>query len=104
MKRSEMLIIKASVFILNILAILCVDLWLWTLSWCSGVGGLVGLVGFLIGYSVSGGMTIAPRDYWRLPDYEVFRKKLRYGNSICGSTVVAMTVILYIIKAIITGS
>ena len=104
MKRSEMLIIKASVFILNILAILCVDLWLWTLSWCSGVGGLVGLVGFLIGYSVSGGMTIATRDYWRLPDYEVFRKKLRYGNSICGSTVVATTVILYIIKTIITGS
>ena len=104
MKRSEMLIIKASVFILNILAILCVDLWLWTLSWCSGVGGLVGLVGFLIGYSVSGGMTIAPRDYWRLPDYEEFRKKLRYGNSICGSTVVATTVILYIIKTIITGS
>lgn len=104
MKRSEMLIIKASVFILNILAILCVDLWLWTLSWCSGVGGLVGLVGFLIGYSVSGGMTIAPRDYWRLPDYEVFRKNLRYGNSICGSTVVATTVILYIIKTIITGS
>ena len=103
MKRSDMLIIKVSVFILNILAILCVDLWLWTLSWCSGVGGLVGLVGFLIGYSISGGMTIAPRDYWRLPDYEVFRKKLRYGNSICGSTVVATTVILYIIKTLITG-
>ena len=99
-----MLIIKASVFILNTLAILCVDLWLWTLSWCSGVGGLVGLVGFLIGYSVSGGMTIAPRDYWRLPDYEVFRKKLRYGNSICGSAVVTTTIILYIIKTIITGS
>ena len=104
MKRSEMLIIKASVFILNILAILCVDLWLWTLSWCSGVGGLVGLVGFLIGYSVSGGMTIAPRDYWRLPDYEVFRKKLRYGNSICGTTVVVTTFILYIIKTILTGT
>ena len=104
MKRSDMLIIKASVFIFNILAILCVDIWLWTLSWCSGVGGLVGLVGFIIGYSISGGMIIAPRDCWRLPDYEVFRKKLRYGNSICGSAVVATTVILYIIKTIITGS
>ena len=75
MKHSDMLIIKASVFIFNILAILCVDVWLWTLSWCSGVGGLAGLVGFLIGYSISGGMTIAPRDYWILPDYEVFRKE-----------------------------
>ena len=103
MKCFDMLIIKAAVFIFNILAILCVDVWLWTLSWCSGVGGLVGLVGFLIGYSISGGMTIAPRDYWRLPDYEVFRKKLRYGNSICGSAVVTTTIILYIIKTLITG-
>lgn len=104
MKHSDMLIIKAAVFIFNILAILCVDVWLWTLSWCSGVGGLVGLAAFLFGYSISAGMTIAPRDYWRLPDYEVFRKKLRYGNSICGSAVVVTTIILYIIKTILTGT
>ena len=97
-----MLIIKATVFIFNIIAILCVDVWLWTLSWCSGVAGLIGLAAFLIGYSVSAGMTIAPRDYWRLPDYEVFKKKLRYGNSFCGSTVVAATFILYVIETFIT--
>ena len=97
-----MLIIKTAVFIFNILAILCVDIWLWTLSWCSGVGGLAGLAAFLIGYSICAGMTIAPRDYWRFPDYVVFRKKLRYGNSICGSTVGATTLILYIIKTILT--
>ena len=99
-----MLIIKAAVFIFNIIAILCVDIWLWTLSWYSGVAGLAGLAAFLIGYSISAGMIIAPRDYWRLPDYEVFRKKLRYGNSICGTTVVITTFILYIIKTILTGT
>lgn len=104
MKHSDMLIIKAAVFIFNIIAILCVDIWLWTLSWCSGVAGLAGLAAFLIGYSISAGMTIAPRDYWRLPDYEVFRKKLRYGNLICGTTVVVTTFILYIIKTILTGT
>lgn len=98
-----MLIIKASVFILNILAILCVDIWLWTLSWCSGVGGLVGLVGFLIGYSVSGGMTIAPRDFWRLPQYAIFRKKLLYGNSIGGSVTAIVAIVLFILKVAIEG-
>ena len=99
-----MLIIKAAVFLFNIIAILCVDIWLWTLSWCSGVAGLAGLAAFLIGYSISAGMIIAPRDYWRLPDYEVFRKKLRYGNSICGTNVVVTTFILYIIKTILIGT
>lgn len=103
MKHSDMLIIKASVFILNILAILCVDIWLWTLSWCSGVGGLVGLVGFLIGYSVSGGMTIAPRDFWRLPQYAIFRKKLLYGNSIGGSVTAIVAIVLFILKVAIEG-
>ena len=103
MKRSDMLIIKASVFILNILAILCVDIWLWTLSWCSGVGGLVGLVGFLIGYSVSRGMTIAPRDFWRLPQYAIFRKKLLYGNSIGGSVTAIVAIVLFILKVAIEG-
>ena len=98
-----MLIIKVSVFILNILAILCVDIWLWTLSWCSGVGGLVGLVGFLIGYSVSGGMTIAPRDFWRLPQYAIFRKKLLYGNSIGGSVTAIVAIVLFILKEAIEG-
>ena len=100
MKHSDMLIIKASVFILNILAILCVDIWLWTLSWCSGVGGLVG---FLIGYSVSGGMTIAPRDFWRLPQYAIFRKKLLYGNSIGGSVTAIVAIVLFILKVAIEG-
>ena len=104
MKRSDMLIIKATVFIFNVIAILCVDVWLWTLSWCSGVGGLVGLVEFHVGYAISAGMKLAPRDYWRLPDYEVFRRKLSYGNSICGSATVVATIVLYIIKTIITGS
>lgn len=102
MKRYDVLIIKAIVFIFNVIAILCVDVWFWTLSWCSGVGGLAGLAAFLIGYSVSAGMIVAPRDYWRLPDYEVFRRKLRYGNSLYGSTAVVTTLILYIIKTILT--
>ena len=96
-----MKIIKLSLFLCNIFGWVLADIYLWTFSWCLGVGGLLGLIGFFIGYSISGGMTIAPRDYWRLPDYEVYKKKLRYGNSIAGSATAISAFVLFVIKTII---
>ena len=94
-------IIKFSLFLFNIIGWLIADIYLWTFSWCPGVGGLLGLIGFFVGYSISSGITLAPRDYWRLPDYEVFRKKLRYGNSIAGAVTAISAFVLFVIKTII---
>lgn len=44
-----------------------------------GIGGIIGILGFVIAYSISGDMIIAPRDYWRLSSWQVFRKKFGYG-------------------------
>lgn len=44
-----------------------------------GIGGILGILGFVIAYSISGDMIIAPRDYWRLSSWQVFRKKFGYG-------------------------
>ena len=44
-----------------------------------GIGGIIGILGFFIAYSISGDMIIAPRDYWRLSSWQVFRKKFGYG-------------------------
>ena len=44
-----------------------------------GIGGIIGIIGFFIAYSISGDMVIAPRDYWRLSSWRVFRKKFGYG-------------------------
>lgn len=44
-----------------------------------GIGGVIGILGFVIAYSISGDMIIAPRDYWRLSSWQVFRKKFGYG-------------------------
>lgn len=96
-----MKIIKLLLFLCDIIGWMIADIYLWTFSWCLGVGGLLGLIGFFIGYSISGGMTIAPRDYWRLPDYEVYKKKLRYGNSIAGSATAISAFVLFVIKTII---
>ena len=95
--------IQAIVFCGNIFILLGINIYLWTLSWCCGVGGLIGIVGFFIGYSISDGMTIAPRDYWRLPKYEVFKKKLAYGNSIAGGTTVIASFVVYAIWYIASG-
>lgn len=93
--------VKLLSLLLNIVGWLALDLYLWTFSWYCGVGGLLGLIGFFVGYFISGGMTIAPRDYWRLPDYEVFRKKLRYGNSIAGAVTAISAFVLFVIKTMI---
>lgn len=45
-----------------------------------GVGGIIGIIAFFIAYSISGDMIVAPRDYWRLSNWEVFKKK--FGSSI----------------------
>ena len=44
-----------------------------------GIGGIIGIIGFFIAYSISGDMIVAPRDYWRLSSWEVFKKKFGYG-------------------------
>lgn len=44
-----------------------------------GVGGIIGIIAFFIAYSISGDMIVAPRDYWRLSNWEVFKKKFGYG-------------------------
>ena len=46
-----------------------------------GVGGVIGIISFFIAYSISGNMIVAPRDYWRLSSWQVFRKKFGYGMS-----------------------
>jgi hypothetical protein len=44
-----------------------------------GIGGIIGIIGFFVAYSISGDMIVAPRDYWRLSSWEVFKKKFVYG-------------------------
>ena len=98
-----MRLIKGFIFIANIIGWLIADIYLWTVSWCCGIGGLVGMAAFFFGYSVSQGMTIAPRDFWRLPQHAIFRKKLVYGNSAGGSVTAIVAIVLFILKVAVEG-
>ena len=66
-------------FCLSILFMLGLGFTLWTENPLYGIGGLVGFAAFFIAYAISGDMIIAPRDFWRLSSWQVFRKKLGYA-------------------------
>jgi hypothetical protein len=66
-------------FVIAIAAIVGMDIFLFSEDELYGLGGIIGILGFFIAYSISGDMVIAPRDYWRLSSWEVFRKKFGYG-------------------------
>ena len=76
-----MKIIRAILFTLNILIWVVLTVLLFVAcDFMYGLAGLAVIIAYFLGYSVSGGMTISRRDLYRLPDVEVFKKKIRYGN------------------------
>ena len=57
------------------------DVVLWMEEPLYGIGGIVGIVAYFIAYAISGDMIIAPRDFWRLSSWQVFKKKMGYAFS-----------------------
>ena len=68
-------------FILAIAFMLGLGVVLWIENPLYGIGGIVGFVAYFIAYSISGDMIIAPRDFWRLSSWQVFKKKIGYAFS-----------------------
>ena len=68
-------------FCLSIAFMLGLDVVLWMEESLYGIGGIVGIVAYFIAYSISGDMIIAPRDFWRLSSWQVFKKKVGYAFS-----------------------
>lgn len=68
-------------FTIAIIFMVGLDIVFFTEDILYGIGGIIGIISFFIAYSISGDMIIAPRDYWRLSSWQVFRTKLGYGMS-----------------------
>ena len=66
-------------FVIAITFMVGMDIFLFSEDILYGIGGIIGIIGFFIAYSISGDMVVAPRDYWRLSSWEVFKKKFGYG-------------------------
>lgn len=57
------------------------DAVLWMEDPLYGIGGIVGIVAFFIAYAISGDVIVAPRDFWRLSSWQVFKKKMGWAFS-----------------------
>jgi len=68
-------------FVISTAFMVAMDVFLFSEDVLYGIGGIIGIIGFFIAYSISGDMIVAPRDYWRLSSWQVFRKKFGYGMS-----------------------
>ena len=66
-------------FVIAMIFMVVMDIFLFSEDVLYGIGGIIGIIGFFIAYSISGDMIIAPRDYWRLSSWQLFRKKFGYG-------------------------
>ncbi len=81
----------------NIAFLIAMDAYMWTLSTQLGVFGLLGIIGFFIGYALSVEITIAPRDFWVNPYFDIFIKKLTFANIVAlvvwGGAVVIATLL-----------
>ena len=67
------------IFVIAMVAMIGMDIFLFSEDVLYGIGGVIGAVAFFIAYSISGDMIVAPRDYWRLSSWQVFKKKFGYG-------------------------
>ena len=83
-------------FILAIAFMLGLDVVLWIENPLYGIGGIVGIVAYFIAYSISGDMIIAPRDFWRLSNWQVFKKKMGYAFS-------AYLIVTLIVSGVLTA-
>ena len=77
----NMRILTFLTFVIAITIMAGMEVFLFSEDILYGIGGVIGIVGFFIAYSISGDMIVAPRDYWRLSSWQVFRKKFGYGMS-----------------------
>ena len=74
-----MRILTILTFVISITVMVGMDIFLFMEGVLYGIGGIIGIIGFFIAYSISGKMIVAPKDYWRLSSWKVFKKKFGYG-------------------------
>ena len=68
-------------FCLSVAFMVGLDIVLWMEKPLYGIGGIVGIIAYFIAYAINGDMIIAPRDFWRLSSWQVFKKKMGYAFS-----------------------
>ena len=82
--------------ILNVAAYILFDIYLWhatgtTFGWI----GIIGIVGFVIAFMLSGAATLSVRDYFDNTDWDIWKTKIAWANGIAGIVMIVFTIIFY---------
>lgn len=86
--------ITGFLFLLNLAAWITLDVICWQLTGVTlGLVILIGIIGFLIAWGLSGEAVIAPFDYLAQPEWDIFIIKLKWSNSVCCTVMVIFTLI-----------
>ena len=86
---------------LSIIILVAVDVIVWMFApWQAGLACILPIIGFLIAYKYSVEMSIAPRDFWANPSWEIAKKKLGYA----WSTAFTLLFLLLIASAAVSQS
>ena len=72
------------------------DIVLWIEDPLCGIGGIIGVIAYFVAYAISGDVIIAPRDFWRLSSWQVFKKKMGYAFS-------AYLIVTLIVSGVLTA-
>lgn len=83
-------------FIFAVAFMLGLDIVLWIEDPLCGIGGIIGVIAYFVAYAISGDVIIAPRDFWRLSSWQVFKKKMGYAFS-------AYLIVTLIVSGVLTA-
>lgn len=83
-------------FVFAVAFMLGLDIILWKEDPLYGIGGIIGVIVYFVAYAISGDMIIAPRDFWRLSSWQVFKKKMGYAFS-------AYLIVTLIVSGVLTA-
>ena len=67
------------------IAMIFFTIFLFTKGVYNGLGGIIGMIVFYFAWGLSNDFAIAPRDWWAMPNFEVFKTKLGWAIGIAGA-------------------
>lgn len=71
--------ITCFLLIVNLTLVIGLDVVYWFVGWQFGATGVLGVIGFILGYMFSVEMSIAPRDFWWNTEFGVFLAKIGFA-------------------------
>ena len=85
--------------LINLVAVVALDVAFWGIGWQIGLAGVFAIIGFLIAYAISEDAALSPRDFFWNSEWGIFCKKLGWS----WGTALAIYAIAYLAIAYLGG-